>query len=72
MQQNQNLHTKLLCELTVFIFRGGDSLADTIKGGGLLSRSEFRSKPITTAGNCIQSVEIFFGKTWMFIAVFKN
>ena len=59
----------------VRINRGGDSLVDTVGGGGgwrMLSRSEFRSKPITTAGNCIRSVEMFYSTIWMFIAVFKN
>ena len=40
MQQNSNLHTRFLCEFTVFIYRGGDSLVDTIGGRGLLSRSD--------------------------------
>ena len=60
----------LLCDIIVFTYKGGDFLVDTI--GGLLSRSEFRSKSITTAGNCIRSVEMFYSKIWMLIAVFKN
>ena len=35
MQQNSNLHTTLECEFSVFIYRGGVSLVETMGGGGL-------------------------------------